>query len=127
MSSFADKYRPTIMTLIEIENLIVPYDKEMPLQRLELFFAIADKSGMSMTEAAKEIGRSLSCISRNAAILSNKGWNNDSTKKPTNGLGLIIIKVDHGFPLTKRLYLSAKGKRLVNESVDIILKYKQNA
>ena len=88
-------------------------DDSIPVQTVAVFLDIAKNEGISVKDLAEKAGIAPSSASRNVAALSDWHW----LKKP--GLGVVETQDDPQDMRKKTVKLTAKGKKLVNQLVDI--------
>ena len=90
--------------------------KLTPFNRIELFLTVALKPGITMKEISKKLNMSSASVSRNVSILSIEGWSSSKQRK-SNGAGLSLIMAipDPNERRRKLLFLSPKGKELINQ------------
>jgi DNA-binding MarR family transcriptional regulator len=96
-------------TLIELTQI----DPEFPIQWAIVFMTIAENEGAALKDIAEQTGISMSVMSRTIGALSN-------TRRMGKPYGLVLVKLAKDDKRRKELYLSAKGKRLL-EKVRITL------
>ncbi len=83
-------------------------DPEFPIAWAIVFLTIAQNEGASLKDIAEETGISMSVMSRTIGALSN-------TRRMGKPYGIIIVKMAKDDRRRKELFLSAKGKRLLEK------------
>ncbi len=97
--------------LIKLQNILgtlTDIDPEFPLQWGIVFLEIAQNEGASLKDIAEETGISMSVMSRTIGALSNY-------RRMGKPYGIILVKMAKDDRRRKELYLSAKGKRLIEK------------
>lgn len=102
-----------IQTFLEILRTLQKTDKEFPLQYALCLAEISLDEGLSLTTLAERVGLSLSTISRIVGSLSDYRQNSQP-------YGLIEIKTSQQERRRKELYLTAKGKILLQKISKIL-------
>ena len=83
-------------------------DPEFPMSWAIVFLTIAQNEGASLKFVAEETGMSMSVMSRTVGALSK-------TRRMGRPYGIILVKQAKDDRRSKELFLSAKGKRLVEK------------
>lgn len=83
-------------------------DAEFPLQWVLVFLEIASEEGVSLKDVAERTGISMSVMSRTIGALSN-------ARRMGKPYGLVIVKLAKDDRRRKELFLSAKGKKLIEK------------
>lgn len=86
---------------------LVKIDPEFPLQWVCVFLEISMNEGCSLKDVAEETGISMSVMSRTIGALSNY-------RRMGKPYGLVLVKMAKDDRRRKELYLSAKGKKLID-------------
>lgn len=97
--------------LIKLQNVLTELtaiDPEFPLQWALVFLAIAQNEGAALKDIAEETGISMSVMSRTIGALSNY-------RRMGKPYGVVLVKLAKDDRRRKELYLSAKGKRLLEK------------
>ena len=82
-------------------------DPEFPLQWAVVFLQIAQNEGASLKDIAEETGISMSVMSRTIGALSNY-------RRMGKPYGIVLVKSAKDDRRRKELFLSAKGKKLID-------------
>jgi DNA-binding MarR family transcriptional regulator len=90
--------------LAELTNV----DPEFPIAWALVFLTIAQNEGAALKDIAEETGISMSVMSRTIGALSN-------ARRMGKPYGIVIVKMAKDDKRRKELYLSAKGKRLIEK------------
>lgn len=101
----------SIKKLSKLQNILAELtaiDPEFPLQWAIVFLEIAQNEGASLKDIAEETGISMSVMSRTIGALSNY-------RRMGKPYGIVIVKLAKDDRRRKELYLSAKGKRLIEK------------
>ncbi len=109
----ADEQYHTLTTLYRALDSLRTLQSDLPLQTVAALLAIAMKQGRSVKEIGDAVGIAPSSASRNIAMLSNWDW------KKKKGLDLIEYRQDPQNLTTKNVHLTAKGKRVIEQIVNI--------
>ena len=88
-------------------------DSEFPLQWALVFIEIANEEGLSLKDVSDRTGISMSVMSRTIGALSN-------ARRMGRPYGLILVKTAKDDRRRKELYLSAKGKKLIERLNDAL-------
>lgn len=91
-------------TLAEFQKL----DKEMQAQTMQIFLLVALREGMTFRDIEQRTGYAPSTVSRNIALLGQ------THRKGKDGHDLVVTKPDPQDLRSKRIHLTAKGKRMVS-------------
>ncbi|MEM6812256.1 MAG: helix-turn-helix domain-containing protein [Pseudomonadota bacterium] len=83
-------------------------DPEFPIQWALVFLTIADNEGAALKDISEETGISMSVMSRTIGALSN-------ARRMGKPYGIILVKSAKDDRRRKELFLSAKGKRLLDK------------
>lgn len=89
-------------------NELIKIDAEFPIQWALVFLAIAQNEGAALKDIADETGISMSVMSRTIGALSNQ-------RRMGKPYGIVLVKLAKDDRRRKELYLSAKGKRLLDK------------
>ena len=95
--------------LEKLENALdefISIDPEFPLQWAIVFLHIAQKEGSSLKDIADDTGISMSVMSRTIGALSNY-------RRMGKPYGVVSVKMAKDDRRRKELFLSAKGKKLL--------------
>lgn len=85
---------------------LIAIDPEFPIQWVTVFAEIAAEEGISLKDISDRTGISMSVMSRTIGALSN-------ARRMGKPYGLIVVKLAKDDRRRKELFLSAKGKKLV--------------
>ena len=96
-----DKFQTALTELTTI-------DPEFPLQWALVFLTIANNEGAALKDIAEETGISMSVMSRTIGALSN-------ARRMGKPYGIVLVKMAKDDKRRKELFLSAKGKRLLEK------------
>lgn len=96
--------------LENVLNELTTVDAEFPLQWALVFMEIAQNEGASLKDIAEATGISMSVMSRTIGALSNY-------RRMGKPYGIILVKSAKDDRRRKELFLSAKGKKLVEKLV----------
>jgi len=102
-----------INKLNEALNALIEVDAEFPIQWVKVFLQIAKNEGSSLKDIAEETGISMSVMSRTIGALSN-------TRRMGKPYGVVLVKNAKDDRRRKELFLSAKGKRLLEKLMDAL-------
>jgi DNA-binding MarR family transcriptional regulator len=97
--------------LTKIEKILIEFtniDAEFPMQWAIVFLFIAQNEGAALKDVAEQTGISMSVMSRTIGALSNY-------RRMGKPYGIIIVKDAKDDRRRKELFLSAKGKRLLDK------------
>ncbi len=97
------------LKLAKLQNILqelVKIDPEFPLQWVCVFLEISMDEGCSLKDVAEKTGISMSVMSRTIGALSNY-------RRMGKPYGLVLVKMAKDDRRRKELYLSARGKKLV--------------
>lgn len=97
--------------LVKLQNVLselTTIDPEFPLQWAVVFLEIAQNEGASLKDIAEETGISMSVMSRTIGALSNY-------RRMGKPYGIVLVKMAKDDRRRKELFLSAKGKRLLDK------------
>ncbi len=89
-------------------NVLTDIDPEFPIQWAIVFLEIAANEGAALKDIAEETGISMSVMSRTIGALSN-------ARRMGKPYGIVLVKLAKDDRRRKELYLSAKGKRLLEK------------
>ena len=89
-------------------NVLTAIDPEFPIQWAIVFLEIAANEGAALKDIAEETGISMSVMSRTIGALSN-------ARRMGKPYGIVLVKLAKDDKRRKELYLSAKGKRLLEK------------
>lgn len=98
----------TTNRFLNVLQMLRDIDGEFPLQYSICLAEISMNEGMSLTDLSKKIGLGLSTVSRIVGALSNYRQNG-------NPYGLVEIKISAVERRRKELYLTDKGRQLLNK------------
>jgi DNA-binding MarR family transcriptional regulator len=99
MSKKMKKLQTILEALIEI-------DPEFPIQWVTVFAEIATEEGISLKDVSERTGISMSVMSRTIGALSN-------ARRMGKPYGLVTVKSAKDDRRRKELFLSARGKKLM--------------
>lgn len=94
--------------LQKVLNELTAVDSEFPLQWAISFLEIAQNEGASLKDISEETGISMSVMSRTIGALSNY-------RRMGKPYGIVVVKQAKDDRRRKELFLSAKGKRLIEK------------
>ena len=100
-----------INKLIKLQNALNEFaevDTEFPLQWAIVFLEIAQNEGAALKDIAEETGISMSVMSRTIGALSNY-------RRMGKPYGIVLVKSAKDDKRRKELFLSAKGKKLLDK------------
>jgi len=83
-------------------------DSEFPLQWAMVFLDIANDEGCALKDVSERTGISMSVMSRTVGALSNY-------RRMGKPYGVVVVKMAKDDRRRKELFLSAKGKRLLDK------------
>ena len=95
--------------MVKLQNILqelIAIDPEFPIQWVTVFGEIAGEEGISLKDISDRTGNSMSVMSRTIGALSN-------ARRMGKPYGLVVVKHAREDRRRKELYLSAKGKKLV--------------
>jgi DNA-binding MarR family transcriptional regulator len=101
----------TIKKIEKLQNVLTEFtsiDAEFPLQWAMVFLEIANDEGCALKDVSERTGISMSVMSRTIGALSNY-------RRMGKPYGVIVVKMAKDDRRRKELFLSAKGKRLVEK------------
>ncbi len=87
---------------------LIAIDPEFPIQWVTVFGEIASEEGISLKDISDRTGISMSVMSRTIGALSN-------ARRMGKPYGLIMVKNAKDDRRRKELFLSTKGKKLVEK------------
>ncbi|PZQ46467.1 MAG: MarR family transcriptional regulator [Micavibrio aeruginosavorus] len=87
---------------------LIAIDPEFPIQWVTVFCEIASEEGISLKDISDRTGISMSVMSRTIGALSN-------ARRMGKPYGLVVVKHARDDRRRKELFLSAKGKKLVEK------------
>lgn len=93
----------------KLQNILqelIAIDPEFPIQWVTVFAEIASEEGISLKDISDRTGISMSVMSRTIGALSN-------ARRMGKPYGLVTVKHARDDRRRKELFLSAKGKKLV--------------
>lgn len=90
--------------LAELTNI----DPEFPIAWALVFLTIAQNEGAALKDISEETGISMSVMSRTIGALSN-------ARRMGKPYGIVLVKMAKDDRRRKELFLSAKGKRLLEK------------
>lgn len=96
-----DKFQKALKELASV-------DTEFPLQWALVFLTIADNEGAALKDISEQTGISMSVMSRTIGALSN-------SRRMGKPYGIVLVKMAKDDRRRKELFLSAKGKRLLEK------------
>lgn len=88
-------------------------DPEFPIQWALVFTEIANDEGIALKDVSERTGISMSVMSRTIGALSN-------ARRMGKPYGLIVVKSAKDDKRRKELFLSAKGKKLIDRLNNIM-------
>lgn len=94
-------------------TVLTTVDAEFPLQWAIVFLEIAANEGASLKDIAEKTGISMSVMSRTIGALSN-------ARRMGKPYGIILVKMAKEDKRRKELYLSAKGKKLLEKLAAVL-------
>ncbi len=94
-------------------NELTTIDSEFPLQWAIVFLCIAQDEGLSLKDISEETGISMSVMSRTIGALSNY-------RRMGKPYGIVTVKMAKDDRRRKELFLSKKGKRLIEKLVKAV-------
>lgn len=97
--------------ITKLQNVLAEFariDAEFPLQWANVFLTIAENEGAALKDIAEETGISMSVMSRTIGALSNY-------RRMGKPYGIILVKSAKDDKRRKELFLSAKGKKLLEK------------
>lgn len=94
--------------LQKILNELTTIDSEFPLQWALVFIQIAQNEGAALKDIAEQTGISMSVMSRTIGALSNY-------RRMGKPYGIVTVKSAKDDRRRKELFLSAKGKKLIEK------------
>ena len=106
--------RKELNTLTLLTNAVREIDDSMPIQTLSVLLEIARREPIGITKLSEHVGLAQSSASRNVAALSARHW----LKRP--GLCLVQLENDPQDIRKKMVTLTAKGRKAIEQLVDII-------
>jgi hypothetical protein len=98
-------------------DFLINQHSQLRLSQLALLLRIAEKEGQTQTELANESGLSTSAISRAVDVL---GLDGRRDKTSTARMGWIEARGDINDDRTKQVFLTAKGRHLVQLLLDTL-------
>jgi len=87
---------------------LIAIDPEFPIQWVTVFAEIASEEGISLKDISDRTGISMSVMSRTIGALSN-------ARRMGKPYGLVVVKHAKDDRRRKELFLSTKGKKLVEK------------
>ena len=102
--------KTTLRLLEELRKI----DPEMQLQTASVFLYVAHNEGITMKDLGDQLGLAQSSCSRNVAYFSK------INRKHKEGYDLLVAREDPAERRRKLVYLTPKGRRIV-ESLGIVL------
>ena len=93
----------------KLQNILqelIAIDPEFPIQWVTVFAEIAGEEGISLKDISDRTGISMSVMSRTIGALSN-------ARRMGKPYGLVVVKHAKDDRRRKELFLSSKGKKLV--------------
>ena len=95
----------------KLQNILqelIAIDPEFPIQWVTVFAEIAMEEGVSLKDISDKTGISMSVMSRTIGALSN-------ARRMGKPYGLVVVRHAKDDRRRKELFLSAKGKKLVEK------------
>lgn len=95
----------------KLQNILaelIAIDPEFPIQWVTVFAEISSEEGISLKDISDRTGISMSVMSRTIGALSN-------ARRMGKPYGLVVVKHAKDDRRRKELFLSAKGKKLVEK------------
>ena len=99
--------------IIKLQNALLELteiDSEFPIQWAITFLEIAQNEGAALKDIAEETGISMSVMSRTVGALANY-------RRMGKPYGIVTVKAAKDDKRRKELFLSAKGKKLLDKLV----------
>jgi DNA-binding MarR family transcriptional regulator len=90
------------------------FDRQVPAQVISTFFYIASHDGCNGNDVSKALNMTSSSISRCT------DWLSDYHRLGKPGMGLIVKKTDNLDLRTRQLFLTPKGRSVVDQISDIL-------
>ena len=97
--------------LKKLQNILqelIAIDPEFPIQWVTVFAEIAGEEGISLKDVSDRTGISMSVMSRTIGALSN-------ARRMGKPYGLVVVKHAKDDRRCKELFLSTRGKKLVEK------------
>jgi DNA-binding MarR family transcriptional regulator len=97
--------------LKKLQNILqelIAIDPEFPIQWVTVFAEIAGEEGISLKDVSDRTGISMSVMSRTIGALSN-------ARRMGKPYGLVVVKHAKDDRRRKELFLSTRGKKLVEK------------
>ena len=89
-------------------SALIEIDPEFPIQWVMVFSEIANEEGVSLKDISERTGISMSVMSRTIGALSN-------ARRMGKPYGLVVVKSAKEDRRRKELFLSARGKKLLEK------------
>lgn len=102
----ATKQQPKLQKIQKTLQELGSIDSEFPLSWASVFIDIAMNEGCSLKDIAERTDISMSVMSRTVGALSNY-------RRMGKPYGLVVVKMAKDDRRRKELFLSAKGKKLI--------------
>jgi DNA-binding MarR family transcriptional regulator len=106
------KPTPTVLNAIKVFEEFRKLDPEMQMQTALIFLLIANNEGCSISDLEKWTGLTSASCSRNVAALS------DIHRKGRPGHNMIVARVDANDRRQRNLYLTVKGRSILNHVME---------
>lgn len=100
--------------LRRVIDLMRLFDQQIPAQVLSVFFYVASHDGCSTNRMPEELGLAQSSISRCT------DWLSDYHRLGKPGMGLIVKKKDPYDSRLRRVYLTDKGRNVINQIKELL-------
>lgn len=97
---------PKLQKLTKLLEELTKIDADFPISWALVFIDIAQNEGCALKDVAERTGISMSVMSRTIGALSN-------ARRMGKPYGLVLVKLAKDDKRRKELFLSAKGKKLV--------------
>lgn len=106
------RVQPSVQNAIKVFEEFRKLDPEMQMQTALIFLLIANNEGCSIGDLERWTGLTSASCSRNVAALS------DIHRKGRPGHNLIVAKVDPNDRRQRNLFLTVKGKTVLNNVME---------
>ena len=100
--------------LRRVVDLMRLFDQQLPAQVISVFFYVASHDGCSTSGMPEELGLAQSSISRCT------DWLSDYHRLGKPGMGLIVKKKDPYDSRLRRVYLTDKGRNVINQIKELL-------
>jgi len=102
-----------VTTFIQLLRELQKIDREFPLQYAVCLAEISLNEGLSLTQLSEKTGMALSTVSRIIGALSKH-------RQKGTPFGMITVKISTQERRRKELYLTPKGKAIINSIAEIL-------